>query len=417
MAKKTTAVKTVDPPKEIGHWKIIKKLGEGAFGSVYSASVDSSKDAPDFDCVLKIAFHSISTSKKKTKKQKEIEQGTRLLFWCIGSFMLCYREYQLYQNFLKEIDCIPRRPKQKFIFSKKDLNGYNFSSLAMEKLEGNLRDKLNERFVFTETIVSNIAIQLIHGLKQIHGKNICVKDIKLENIMYKQNKLYFVDFGASVLMRQHNGALQNVKVAGTDLFMALTSLSEAPSARDDLVSLTYLLAYLFIGSLPWESCKSEDEVVRLKKSFEGDDFENLFTKSTDLTKALSNLFVDVSNYSEKTVPNYDELSKRFLKYAGVTNIDSVRNGKVPLWTKGLLPVKQKTKNIKKVSKKSVPKKKVVQRKSVQVKSKSSASKVIDLVTPEVKKTVPKKRKPVKIEKKLEERQGKRQRKQTQFFKS
>ena len=246
-----------------------KLLGEGAFSRVYSAELTEgggvSNGDEETEWVLKLAKvpPPAKNPKRKSKKQKEAEASSKLLFW----------EYQVYRNFLRDLDCIPRRPKGKCLYGEE--NSWRY--LALEKLGTTLRSKVDNAGPGSLPIAEcfDIVVQIVKGLEKIHKVGIVFRDIKPENFMFgsspqTKSRLYFVDFGACCKFILHSGKHLDTgnAPAGTPLYMSIfTHELEPPSRRDDLVSVGYMLLWMLAGALPWAEATSDEAVLASKKQF------------------------------------------------------------------------------------------------------------------------------------------------------
>ena len=107
-----------------------------------------------------------------------------------------------------------------------------------------------------------IAIQLIERLEFIHSKNIVYRDVKPENFMIgikDPNVIYIVDFGICKKYRSSKTG-KHLLPRDTKIFNGTLKYSSAnvikgkeSSRRDDLISLGYVLIFLYKRNLPWPS--------------------------------------------------------------------------------------------------------------------------------------------------------------------
>ena len=100
---------------------------------------------------------------------------------------------------------------------------------------------------------------MLEGLEKLHGIGYVHNDLKLDNILVgdsksKQlNKVKLIDFGYSSCYLDSNGhhvkkVLQSQK--GNIVFCSKNTLKGVISTRrDDVISLTYILLFLYTGSL------------------------------------------------------------------------------------------------------------------------------------------------------------------------
>ena len=167
-----------------------------------------------------------------------------------------------------------------------------------------------------------IAIQLIERLEYIHSKNIIYCDVKPENFMIgikDPNVIYIVDFGLCKKYRssktgKHMLPRTTKKLYGTLKYCSVNALrGKEQSRRDDLISLGYVLIFLYKRDLPW--------ISNYEKLNERTYFELVMTKSTNaggaLFKNIPEELADYVKYCEKLKfeedPNYNYMKGFFLK--------------------------------------------------------------------------------------------------------
>ncbi|KAJ7584758.1 kinase-like domain-containing protein [Mycena floridula] len=140
-------------------------------------------------------------------------------------------------------------------------------ALVLEKLGPSLQDIQDSlpRRVFTESMVLDVAIQMIERYKCIHAYGIIHNGIKPANICISNDEssteLLAIDFGLSFLLDLKADALlpstQRLDTVGNRRFLSvLGHHGISQSQRDDLESLAYLLSCLYHGFLPWDSHRS-----------------------------------------------------------------------------------------------------------------------------------------------------------------
>jgi serine/threonine protein kinase len=167
-----------------------------------------------------------------------------------------------------------------------------------------------------------IAFQLLDRLEWIHSKDLIYRDLKPENCLIginDPNVIYIIDFGLCKKYRstktgkhilpnitgKFNG---NIKYASPNVIKG-----KEASRRDDLISLGYMLIYLFKGKLPWD---------HIFKYINGQNyFELVFLKDTNgFGKLFTNLPSEMVEYIKYTrnlkfeqEPNYSYLRSLFNK--------------------------------------------------------------------------------------------------------
>ena len=266
-------------------YKLIRKLGQGSFGSIYQAQ-------------------SKCSNKYYAVKLEEMRQNQFVL-----------EEESI---FLSYLNC-PRIPKLKTF-------GYSGSLiiLVMELLGDSLDkifDKLPSRKMSIRC-VCNIAYQLLMIFEIIHNCNIIHRDIKPANVAIgfegKSKFIYLLDFGLSKKYRssktkKHFPFVQGNKLIGNARYSSINALDGGTqSRRDDLESLGYLLLYLLLGRLPWQghiSHSKEDKYYKIRE----------IKKNTTPEELCQGLPPQIQEYVEYTrnleyeaEPDYNYLKNLFL---------------------------------------------------------------------------------------------------------
>lgn len=158
-----------------GRWRIGRKIGEGACAKVYDVT-PVGKDAMSIDFPLVAKVIALPRAGSKSAKDKEQRRLCDTL----------YHEYNVCVNNFQDLPQLPRRPLR--FYGETEGNRY----LVMEKLERDLLSVAKEGHA-TLREVARLGTQILEGLRQIHNKGFFFVDIKPDNFMVKENKLYFVD--------------------------------------------------------------------------------------------------------------------------------------------------------------------------------------------------------------------------------
>ena len=266
-------------------YKIIKKLGQGSFGSIYEAQSAYS--------------HKLYAVKLEDMKQDQ--------------FIL--EEESMFLSYIN----VPRVPKIKTF-------GYSGSYiiLVMELLGKSLDKIFNELPSKKMSIrcVCNIAYQLIVIFEAIHKCNIIHRDIKPANIAIgreeKSKYIYLLDFGLSKKYRSSKTKKQfpfvkNNKLIGNARYSSINALEGGTqSRRDDLESIGYLILYLLLGRLPWQgyiSHSKEDKYYKIREI-------KRQTTAEQLCQGLPPQFEEYVKYTRNLQyeedPDYNYLKNLFL---------------------------------------------------------------------------------------------------------
>ena len=256
-------------------YKPIKKIGQGAFGNIYSTIRLKDK-----------AVFAMKTEKNNLEK-KSLESEAYYLFTLQGFGFPKLISYGLSKKYNILIETLLDKSLED-IFIKKN-NKSNIIDICL------------------------IGIQIIDRLEWIHSKNIIYRDVKPENFLIginDPNIIYIIDFGLCkkyrssktgkhILPKMTGRFNGNFKFASPNVIRGKES-----SRRDDLISLGYMLIYLFRKKLPWDESfyySNFYELLYLKDTnANGKLFKNVPPEFVEYIKYTRNLKFDQD-------PNYDYL--------------------------------------------------------------------------------------------------------------
>ncbi|OMJ94488.1 hypothetical protein SteCoe_2399 [Stentor coeruleus] len=194
-------------------YKIGKKIGEGGFSEVYSAS-----DEKNNQYALKII------------SDREVAS---LEYRVLSKLQKCKGVPTVY-DFLTSCES---------------------SAIIMKLLEKSVFEHFRTKKSINR--LSKFAINGLKILKRIHRKGYLHKDIKPNQFMYSDtpNTLHLVDYNLSskyIKQKKHIPLSSSSKIVGSSMFASLNShRGLVLSRRDDLISFAYTLIYLALGNLPW----------------------------------------------------------------------------------------------------------------------------------------------------------------------
>ena len=263
---------------------LVKKLGEGSFGCIYSARENNNWYAIKFE--------------NKNKGQNLLENEAYIMSYLNG----------------------PRIPAVKSFGYSGDHNVLIMELMgkSLEDLFENLPNKK-----MSIRCVCNLGYQMIDIMEYIHNKHIIHRDIKPDNFVMgkgaKSKYLFLLDFGLSKKYRssttlKHYPLIKRKKLTGTARYASINALNGVTqSRRDDLEAIGYVLMYFLIGKLPWQGMvnKNKDErylrIMEVKRD----------TTPEQLCKGFPPEFERYISYTRnleyEEQPDYDLLKNLFLK--------------------------------------------------------------------------------------------------------
>ena len=267
-------------------YTLIKKLGEGSFGKIYSAKENSTN-----------AWYAIKLE-NKNRSQNLLESEAYIMSYLAG----------------------PRIPMVKSF-------GYtgDYNVLIMELMGKSLEDLFENMAIKKMSIrcVCNLGFQMVEILEFIHNKHIVHRDMKPDNfVMGRGNKskfLYLLDFGLAKKYRssstlKHYPLLKKKHLTGTARYASINALNGyTQSRRDDLEAIGYVLVYFLLGRLPWQGMLNKNKDERYKKIME-------VKRDTDPKILCKGLPVEFERYITYTRnleyeedPDYNMLKQLFIK--------------------------------------------------------------------------------------------------------
>ncbi|KAJ5070890.1 tau-tubulin kinase 1 [Anaeramoeba ignava] len=262
-------------------WAIDQKLGQGAFGEIYSAQ--------DLDTDTKVA---IKVEKKAPKRETlKIEVSVMKRF----------------QKSSYSADFISCGRFDDYYYVVMDLLGPNLAELKRKTQKG--------RFSLATTM--KLGIEMISSIEDIHEIGYIHRDIKSSNFLIRkhpvpENKkfLVLIDFGlARKFVDNENNprpSRGNVGFRGTARYASIDSHEGNDLGRkDDLWSLFYVLIEFAQGELPWRTLKEKEEIKEMKKRYDTPNF------CQNLPKEFVKFYEHLKGLKFEDKPDYEYLRNLF----------------------------------------------------------------------------------------------------------
>ena len=254
-------------------YKLIKRIGSGAFGLIFSAK-------------------NVNTDEIVAVKLESTTQTDTLTHEAAV---------------LQHLSNIPGIPTLRY-YGIPDHNRYMVIDLFDKTLQG---VSFYYKKAVPVPIVRMYALQMMQIISAVHEKGFIHRDIKPENFMVKSDGefLYLIDFGLARRyidgktdkhrdnkQRSSDGTsqIQITTITGTARYVSThVHNGNEPSRRDDLISAMYVISYLLKGRLPWKTCASNETLAEMKKNILPEElFLDLPASYVDIFKYLCDLEYD-----------------------------------------------------------------------------------------------------------------------------
>ncbi|MCQ2820082.1 MAG: protein kinase [archaeon] len=304
-----------------GTYPLLKKIGEGASSIVYKSEItEKNEKIPMVIKIIKDKVNKRKRSKENSKFSYLFENEAKALT-AISS-----------ENVLKLYDC--------GLYEEKDEEKeIKIEFLALEYASNKeLINYVSFGNRFSETHGRAIFLQILQGLYDLHSRNICHRDLKLENILLDDSfKIKIGDLGFSMQNKENlTSHCGTPRYAPPEMFFEETY----DGLKADIFSLGICLFCIIIGHYPFEpvcsptkklyspyfALTANDGNNSFVPSFwehfakasivPSDEFKDLFLKMVAIDPKKRPNVIEIINHpwiKGKEVANQRELQKEFKK--------------------------------------------------------------------------------------------------------
>lgn len=260
------------------NYKLIKKLGSGAFGQIWMAQHQKTKEE------VAIKFEDVNS------KHQQL-----------------YYECKIYLWFHSDSTVIGQAIPQVLYYGTEGNNNL----MVMDLLGKSLEDLFNDcnRKLSLKTVLM-IAQQMIKRIEYIHARRIIHRDIKPDNFAIGKGKnahrVFIIDFGLAKKFMSSDGKHIKYKdgksLTGTARYASInTHIGIEQARRDDMEGLGYVFMYFLRGKLPWQGLQTRGGV---NEKYEKIKQKKIMTNLEELCKGFPSEFVAYMQYCRTL--NFDD---------------------------------------------------------------------------------------------------------------
>ena len=270
-------------------YKLIKKIGQGTFGSIYEGI-------------------NLLTKESVSVKLEDRSQNNILEFE--GYTLYTLKGYGI-------IELISFGRNKKYNMMVQPLLGDSLYKIFVD---------LKKKFTLKDICL--IGLQCLDRIEWVHKKNFIHCDVKPENfLMGKKDPrvIYLIDFGLSKKYRSER-TKKHIKFSitknliGTPRFASVNALKGYElSRRDDLESFCYMILFFILKKLPWQGIKCETQAKRYKKICQIKESFNIENYGEIIPMQIAEIFKYVKKLSFIEDPDYNKISYFFLDFLYMIN--------------------------------------------------------------------------------------------------
>ncbi|KAL1757778.1 kinase-like domain-containing protein [Schizophyllum commune] len=176
-----------------------------------------------------------------------------------------------------------------------------YEYLALEELGSDIYEPSKSASGLTMRNLIALTCQMIDALEYVHSRHLVHCDVKPGNFLFERNptgRIKLVDWGTAKIYRDpatrvHRPEDSIPTLIGTRAFTSINvHYHIRPTRRDDMESLAYTILSLLYDSLPWFTCKRNNEAYLRKKlkwsgAAIGNGYPAVFGAFLDHARALS----------------------------------------------------------------------------------------------------------------------------------
>jgi len=155
---------------------------------------------------------------------------------------------------------------------------------------GDLHAQLSRRKCFSEAEAADAISQILLGVSYLHAHDIIHRDLKLENVMYKDEEcthLKLIDFGMATRWEGHGEKKPLTKRCGTPAFMSPEMWNRSYTDKADMWAVGLIAFELLTGSSP--HCGRGKQYMKNVKAgniYYGSRFQRLSHDAQDFVRSL-----------------------------------------------------------------------------------------------------------------------------------